>query len=139
MFRPSSDPWNRTLLKSSAKASMQRFNFTRPLQLSSQQPRNSYRHVQFLCSTHRKPEIGPDLEIVKTQGCQWVRDSPSPKGGRADLRLDVALPTSGEGLRAELGELFGVGRNMVTTNNNIRITNFDSYSTYYWLAKRCIP
>ena len=28
-FRPPSDPWSRTLLKSSAKASMQRFNFTR--------------------------------------------------------------------------------------------------------------
>ena len=32
-----------------------------------------------------------------------------PLGRGADLRLDVALPASGEGLRAELGELFGVG------------------------------
>ena len=34
------------------EGAMQRFNFTRSLQSSSQQPWNSYRHVQFLRSTH---------------------------------------------------------------------------------------
>ena len=64
-------------------------------------------------------------------------------GRRADLRLDVALPASGEGLRAELGELFGVGaagrvplhdalnrkgHNMLIIKNKIGFMNFRSYS-----------
>ena len=69
--------------------------------------------------------------------------SPSPLGRGADLRLDVALPASGEGLRAELGELAGVGaagrvplhdapdrkgHNMLTINNKMEFMNFCSYS-----------
>ena len=97
-----------------------------------------------LASALTKLGIGSDLEIVKkTQGCQGVHGSPSPPGRGADLRLDVALPASGEGLRAELGELLGVGaagrvplhdapdrkgRNMLTIKNKIGFMNFRSYS-----------
>ena len=69
-----------------------------------------------------------------------VRGSATPLGGRANLRLDVALPTSGEGLRTELGYLVGVdaagrmplhdapGRNdcnMLIINNKIRLRNLN--------------
>ena len=72
-----------------------------------------------------------------------------PVGRRADLRLDVALPTSGEGLRAELGELFGVGaagrvplhdapnrkgRNILIIKNKIGFMNFRSYSKAFEVA-----
>ena len=62
-----------------------------------------------LASALKKLGIGPDLEIVKTQRRQGVHGSLPPLGRGADLRLDVALPASGEGLRTELGKLFGVG------------------------------
>ena len=77
-----------------------------------------------LASALKKLGLDSDLEIIK-----------KPK--------NVALPASGEGLRAELGELFGVGAtgrvplhdapnrkgcNMLIKNNNIRFFNYDSYS-----------
>ena len=64
----------------------------------------------FCTQRTESPKSGPILRSSKTQGRQGVRGSPSPMGCRADLRLDITLPTSGERLRAELGELFGVGR-----------------------------
>ena len=69
--------------------------------------------------------------------------SRSPLGRGADLRLDVALPMPGEGLRAELGEFSGVdaagrvplhdapdrkGRKMLIIKNKMGFMNFRSYS-----------
>ena len=63
---------------------------------------------QKLASALKKLGRRPDLEIVKNPRIlkgftviyrRWVV--------KRDLRLDVALPTSDEGLRAELGELAG--------------------------------
>ena len=81
----------------------------------------------------------------KTQGSQGLHGPATPLGRGADLRLDVALPTLGEGLRAELGELLGVGaadrvplhdapdrkgRNMLMINNKMGFMNFRSYSYF---------
>jgi len=45
-----------------------------------------------------------------TDGEREVTGPPvPPPGGAGDLRVDVALPAAGEGLRAESGELRGVG------------------------------
>ena len=69
--------------------------------------------------------------------------SPTPLSRGADFRLDVALPALAEGLRAELGELLGVGaagrvplhdapdrkgRNMLMINNKMGFMNFRSYT-----------
>ena len=82
-----------------------------------------------------------------------VHRSPPSVGRRADLRLDVALSASGEGLRAELGELFGVGaagrvpfhaapnrkgHNMLIIKNIIRIWNFSLILFRVCERKPCI-
>jgi len=65
---------------------------------------------------------GERLREARRDGCpgragdraqaQWNRGFHGPVpplGGGADLRVDVALPAAGEGLRAEPGEFRGVG------------------------------
>ena len=54
---------------------------------------------QKLASALKKLGRAPDLEIVKKpKYIKGIQGSLSPLGREADLRLDVALPTSDEGL-----------------------------------------
>ena len=94
-------------------------------------------------SCSRKNSSEPP-QLIAREGKNARRSFKIARNFRLAL-TDVALPTSGEGLRAELGELFGVGaagrvplhdapgrkgRKILIINNKMGFMNFRSYPEF---------